>query len=160
MILSRPVTPRATRTADIAASVPDETNRTFSIEGTACGHDLGDLDLAHRRRAEARAEVEGLDDRRADAGMGMPQDHRPPRADVVDVFVAVDVMKIRPFGPGHERGLAADRPERPRRAVHPAGDHAVGPDEGLVAPGELELGFAEGRGLHAHDVARGRNSGS
>ena len=33
-ILSRPETPRATRTADIAASVPDETNRTFSIDGT------------------------------------------------------------------------------------------------------------------------------
>ena len=29
------MTPRATRTADIAASVPDETNRTFSIDGTA-----------------------------------------------------------------------------------------------------------------------------
>ncbi len=35
MIFERPVTPRATRTADIVASVPDETNRTFSIEGTA-----------------------------------------------------------------------------------------------------------------------------
>ena len=35
MIFDRPVTPRATRTADIAASVPDETNRTFSIDGTA-----------------------------------------------------------------------------------------------------------------------------
>ena len=35
MILSRPVTPRATRRADMAASVPDETNRTFSSDGTA-----------------------------------------------------------------------------------------------------------------------------
>ncbi len=35
MILARPVTPRATRMADIVASVPDETNRTFAIDGTA-----------------------------------------------------------------------------------------------------------------------------
>ena len=31
---SRPVAARARRTALIAASVPDETNRTISIEGT------------------------------------------------------------------------------------------------------------------------------
>ena len=35
MIFERPVTPRATRTADIVASVPDDTNRTLSIDGTA-----------------------------------------------------------------------------------------------------------------------------
>ena len=34
-IFDRPVTPRATRTADMAASVPDETNLTFSIEAIA-----------------------------------------------------------------------------------------------------------------------------
>ena len=35
MILSRPVYPRASRTALIAASVPEETRRTFSTEGNA-----------------------------------------------------------------------------------------------------------------------------
>jgi hypothetical protein len=35
MILSRPVAPRASRTADIVASVPEETKRTFRIDGTA-----------------------------------------------------------------------------------------------------------------------------
>jgi len=35
MILSRPVNPRATRTALITASVPELTRRTFSAEGTA-----------------------------------------------------------------------------------------------------------------------------
>ncbi len=34
-ILSRPVYPRASRTALIAASVPEETSRTFSMEGKA-----------------------------------------------------------------------------------------------------------------------------
>ena len=92
------MTPRATRTADIAASVPDETNRTFSIDGTAVDDGLGDLDLAHGRRAEARAQLERLDHRRADLGMGMAQDHRAPRADVVDVLMAVDVVEVRPLG--------------------------------------------------------------
>ena len=34
MILSRPVKPLATRTADITASVPELTIRTISMEGT------------------------------------------------------------------------------------------------------------------------------
>ena len=140
MILDRPVTPRATRTADIAASVPDETNRTFSIDGTAATTALGDLDLAHRRCAEARSQLQRLDDRRVDPGMGMAQDHRAPRADVVDVLVAVDVVEVGAWRPGHERRLAADGTERPRRAVHAPGDHAIGPDEGLVAAGKSEIG--------------------
>ena len=118
------------------------------------GHDLGDLDLALGRGAEARAVVERLDDRRADARMGMAQDHRPPRADVVDVVVAVDVVEVGPLGPGDERRLAADGAERPRRAVHAAGNHAVGPDEGLVALGELEVGSGQGGSFRAHGVLR------
>ena len=104
------------------------------------GHGLGDLDLAHRRGAEARAQVQRLDDRRADPRMSMAQDHRPPRADVIDVLVTVDVVEVGPFGSGHERRLAADRAERPRRAVHPAGNHAVGAEEGVVALGKREVG--------------------
>ena len=86
--------PRATRTADIAASVPDETNRTFSIDGTAPATSLGDLDLADRRRPEARAELERVGHRRSHRGVGVAQDHRAPRADVIDIGVAVDVVEI------------------------------------------------------------------
>jgi hypothetical protein len=35
--------------------------------------------------------------------------------------VTVDVVEKRPFRSGHERRFAADRPERPRRAVTPPG---------------------------------------
>ena len=105
------------------------------------GHGLGNLDLADRRGAEARARIERLDHRRADAGMGMPQDHRPPRADVINVLVAVDVEEVGSLRPGHERRLAADRPERPRRTVHAARNDAVGAKEGVVAQGKLEVGF-------------------
>ena len=34
MMRRRPVKPRAARSADIVASVPDDTRRTFSIDGT------------------------------------------------------------------------------------------------------------------------------
>ena len=71
----------------------------------------------------------------------MAQDHRAPRADVVDVLVAVDVEEIGPLSPRHKRRLAAHRPKRPCRAVHTAGNHAVGTEERLVAPGKLEIGF-------------------
>ena len=70
--------PRASRTADIAASVPDETNRTFSIDGTAAATSLGDLGLALGRRAEARAQLQRRRDRRADLRMAVAQDHRTP----------------------------------------------------------------------------------
>ena len=128
----------------MAASVPDETNRTFSIDGTAAATVSAISTSRSVGAPKLEPELKRLDDRRADAGMGVPQDHRPPRADVIDVLVAVDVVQVGPLGPGHERRLAADRPERPRRAVHSAGDHAVGPDEGVVAAGKLEIGSRAG----------------
>ena len=55
MILARPVKPRATRSADIVASVPDETKRIFSSDGIMNREQLGELDLARGRRAEGGA---------------------------------------------------------------------------------------------------------
>ena len=148
MIFDRPVTPRATRTADIAASVPDETNRTFSIDGTAAAtvsaisisRTVGAPKLEPRSRA--------LDHGRSHLGMHVAQDHRAPRADVVDVLVAVDVEQIGTRGAGHERRLAADRAEGSRGTVDAARDHAVGPHESLVAGRKAEVGFGAGRGIH------------
>src|SRR3546814_7385441 len=45
-------------------------------------------------------------------------DHRPPRTDVVDVAVAVDIEQVRPFGALDEERLAADRLERTYRRVY------------------------------------------
>ena len=69
------------------------------------------------------------------------------QSSVIDVLVTVDIVEQRPFRPGHERRFAADRPERPRRAVHPAGDDAIGAEEGVVAPGKRELGLRGGGSL-------------
>ena len=54
MILSRPVKPRASRSALIAASVPELVNRTFSSVGTA--EMMRSLSsISQSRRASARA---------------------------------------------------------------------------------------------------------
>ena len=85
MIFDRPVTPRATRTADIAASVPDETNRTFSIEGTAAAT-VSAISISRTVGApklEPRSSASTT--RRSNPGMHVAQDHRAPRADVIDV---------------------------------------------------------------------------
>ena len=57
------------------------------------------------------------------------EDHRPPRADQVDVATTVDVGEPRPRGAGHEPWRAADRPERAHRRVHAARDDRQRPVE-------------------------------
>ena len=96
MIFDRPVTPRATRTADMAASVPDETNLTFSIDGTAPAT-VSAISISRTVGApKARAQIESVDHGRSHLGMPVAQDHRAPRADVIDIRVAVDVVQGRP----------------------------------------------------------------
>ena len=58
---SRPVTPRARRTAIIAASVPEETSRTMSTLGTASTIRCGEFHLGLGGRAERRAARRRLD---------------------------------------------------------------------------------------------------
>ena len=90
-------------------------------------HKFGQFVLGQRRRAETRAAAqgrfEGFDHRR----VIVPEDHRSPRADVIDVAVAVDVEQVCPFGTVEEDRLAADAAERPGGTVHPAGHELFGP---------------------------------
>jgi hypothetical protein len=60
--------------------------------------------------------------------------------------MAVDVMEIGALGTCDKRGLAADGTEGTRGAVDAAGNHAVGPSEGLMALGEAETGLGKGWG--------------
>src|SRR5690349_12436899 len=71
--------------------------------------------------------------RRDSLGMLVPQNHRPPGTDVVDVSVAIDVVKIRPCGALEHNRLAADAAERPRRTIDTAGHELPGPLKKLVA---------------------------
>ncbi len=70
--------------------------RSISTAGHPPRDLLGELDLARGRRAEARAARGGLASTAASTvGVGVAVDQRPPRADVVDVAVAVDVEELR-----------------------------------------------------------------
>ena len=73
-------------------------------------------------RAEREAARGGLARRRpTHLGVGVPEDHRAPGADEVDVLAAVDVGEVRRRGAGRmNRGRAADGAEGAHRRVHPA----------------------------------------
>src|SRR5262245_27848875 len=58
--------------------------------------------------------------------MRVPQNHRPPRADVIEVIVPVRILQ-----PGSRRAtdkerIASDRAERPDRTIDAAGDKLHG----------------------------------
>src|SRR5688572_14838414 len=54
--------------------------------------------------------------------MAVAGDHRSPRADVVDVALALDVPEMRAGRAGEEQRRAADRAERAHRRVDAARD--------------------------------------
>ena len=83
-------------------------------------HQLGQLDLAGGRRAEARAARGRVGDRVDHRGVRVAVDQRAPRADVVDVRVAVDVHDLGALGALDEDRVAADRPHRAHGRVHAA----------------------------------------
>ena len=89
---------------------PDLINR-----GERAGDQLRDLDFTDRWCPEARAEVERAGCRRSHCGVRVAEDHGAPRSNVVDVGVAVDVVRQ-----GTRRLLAIKREARRRRHRRPA----------------------------------------
>jgi hypothetical protein len=83
---------------------------------------LGEADLELGRRAVRQASRRCVLHRADDVGVGVAQDHRPPRADVVEVCGAVGAEQARPLGSLDEDRVTADRAEGPHRTVHAAGD--------------------------------------
>ena len=55
----------------------------------------------------------------------MAQDQRAPGADVVDVFVAIDVENVTAPAVADERRYPADRTESARRTVDTAGNNQL-----------------------------------
>ncbi len=106
-----------------AAGQPDRRHRRLGarrhepdpLDGRAGDDLLGELDLGLGRSTVRRA----AGDRRVDGGqhlgVGVTEQHRPPRADQVDVLVAVDVGQPGARGRADEPGRAADRVERADR---------------------------------------------
>jgi hypothetical protein len=96
---------------------------------------LGELDLGRRGRPERRAVGDRALDRVDHLWVGMAEDHRAPRADQVDVLVAVDVVEVRPGRASHEARRAADRPECPHRTVDASRGDVERPGEEVAGPG-------------------------
>src|SRR5262249_28212044 len=63
----------------------------------------------------------------------VPQDHRPPRADKIDVLVAVEIEEIGTFPPSDKWRLTADRTQGPCRAVDSAPDETKSSLKGVLA---------------------------
>ncbi len=96
------------------------------------GHDLlGELDLGRGGGAVRRAAGNRLGDGREDLGVGVPEQHRAPGADQVDVVVAVDVGQPGATGGPDEPGGSAHGIEGADRGVDPARRHGAG----AVEPG-------------------------
>src|SRR5690606_7278525 len=85
-----------------------------------------------RRRAVAHALLELLGDGLLHLRAPVAEDHRPPRADVVDVFLAVLADELRALGLADEDWRAADGLERTHGRVHAARDEPFGSLEELL----------------------------
>ena len=115
----------------------DEFNRRDSGADGA-----GQLHLQLRRGAVGGAASGGGDERLCDGGMGMPQDQRAKRRQVIDVCVPVHIENAGALPVGDDRRVAADRLE----GADWAGDSA-----GHVAPGQVAQLTGAGRARVAVD---------
>jgi hypothetical protein len=123
---SRRVNARATRSALIAASVPELTKRTRSIEGTSVRTALAELVLERARRTEARSEPCGFGDRLDQPARCVPVDQRSPRHHVVDEAVPIDVFEDGAGAAPDEERRSAHRRERADRTVDATGQNRGG----------------------------------
>ncbi len=96
---------------------------------------LRELDLERGRRAERESFERRLAHGRDDQWVRVPEDERPPGADVVDVALAVGVPEVRAFAAFEEARRAADGAERAHRRVHAPGDDGLRLLEQLVVAG-------------------------
>jgi hypothetical protein len=105
--------------------------RTISIDGTASmmrsasslSSSVGAPKLAPQR----------LGDGGDDARVAVAEEERAPRADEVEVAVAVEVVEVGALAPGDEQRVAADGAEGAGGAVDAAGDQARRALERLLA---------------------------
>ena len=86
--------------------------------------------LGLRRGPRAGPFLGGSNNRFDHLGVGMSEDHRSPRSDVIDQPTTIDVEKIGSLGVINEQGRSADCPERASWTVHAAGHQMASPFEG------------------------------
>ena len=72
-----------------------------------------DFNLAFRWRAERCSDFKDLTQGLDDFWRTMPEDQRPPRTDIIDVFLPVGIPHVRTAATLDEERLAVNRAERP-----------------------------------------------
>ena len=125
MILSRPVAPRARRSALMTASVPEFTMRTISTPGSMRHHFLRHFDFEAGRRTERQTADHAVVHGFQNVGMAVAEDHRPPRTHVVDVLQTVRVLDMWLPSALDDEAWRARRPHRKARTgrIDPARQH-------------------------------------
>src|SRR5580704_5848960 len=142
------VYPRARRIADMVASVPELTKRTFCMCGKAemaTSARSASAGVEAPKLVPLRIATQSLDN----DGRGMAKNQRPPGADIVHILVAIGVPNVGTRPANHERRISANRAERAHRRIHPARNHFLG---ALLQPAGLfqlaRHGTSSGRALN------------
>ena len=87
-------------------------------------NEFGDRILRERRGAEARSMIDRGMKRFRHARIAVPENHRTPREDVVDIAVSVDVDHPRAFRAFKNDRRSADAAERARGTVDAPGNQS------------------------------------
>ena len=101
-------------------------NRAGDRGVNAVDDQLGQLRLGGARRTEGQAARGGLLNGLHDLRVRVAQNRRAPRADQVNVFVAVRVVQVGALSLRRKRRSAAHGVEGAHRGVHAAGNHRAG----------------------------------
>ncbi len=154
MILSRPVYPRASRTRAHRRLGPGGDEADLLDGGERLPDQVREPDLARRGSPVARSPPGGRLDGGDDLRGGVPEDHRPPRADVVDEGVPVHVADGGALRALDEQGGSPDGSERADGGVDAARDHRFRKGEQLARgfrrqAGHGSVGLLRGMGFMA-----------
>ena len=100
---------------------------------------LCDARLVLSRRAVRGAPLGSLYDRVDHLLVSMPENHRPPGADVVNKTIAIQVVQVRTLSPVDKQRMATDGPEGPCRGIDSPWNQTLGSLKGRVASGQIDF---------------------
>src|SRR5262245_11630494 len=84
------------------------------------------IDFALCRSSERRTGFQNFLQRQQHFRLSMPEDQWPPRSDVINVLLSVDIPDSRTFAARDKQRFAANRPERADRRVDTSGNQLLG----------------------------------
>ncbi len=118
-----------------SAGEPDSRHRRFGSGADEAdlldcwkglNHQSGEICFCRSGGPKAGAVARSLDDGLQDLGLGVAEDQRSPRANVVDVLVAISIPHVRAHPAHQKRRGAANGPESADRGIDSAGNELLG----------------------------------